>query len=1844
MSCEVGWYVHPIFHDRIAASLVWFAHFGITLAPIQIWITTVQLEAMETRMMMLLTSRRSYAIFPYILLFFLFPTHSHATDDCGTTVDYTMIVGETWTTSGSPYCIDVAVQIASLTINPGVTVKFRGDYSFEVLGTLIAIGTEQDSITFTRPDSVSGWQGIYFHDAGEGSELAYCTIEKSKNSGVRIVDSVPPSIDHCTFASNSASQGGGLNISISSLPESELILSDCTFKNNSSSSHGGALKVHMTDGAVTIIHSTFQYNTANPSNANGDYVAGAFYLPQGDATISRCLFVGNRSNARCKASYDCDVIARGGAIYIGSSGSAEFTNCSFVANRTNASNGSNPFWSGSSSRSYGAGIYVATGSVTISNAIFTGNSCTATNNGRHLAGGGIYVNSGAVTAINNIIVENNDATGVHGAGGTLDIMNSIIYLNNGEGTQVSGSCTITYSDIQGGYEGEGNIQLHPIYDEEYQIVSGSPCIDAGNPLPSYNDLCRPPSLGSLSNDMGAYGGPDACGWLNTAWLDPPPAPPSAFSAEVEVGQIVLTWSANADHDLLEYRLYRDTASEATTLLATIPAGTETYSDTDILPETFYYYRLTAVDEAEQESAYSIEVVAKADDVTPPDAPIGLMADGGDGFTSLTWAANTEDDLALYRIYRNTQATPTTPIDSVSAGVESYVDDSVTNGMTYYYCLTAVDDGGNESAYSDTVSAYPDIPRADLAVALTAYPLSPGAGDTLTLTAQLTNVGPEVAQGVTVSFTVPAELSFISATPEANYDPSTGAWSVGELAGGEVDTLIVYMRVDTSGVFVCSVEVVASDLSDPVASNDMAEVEVRTHDTDLGLTMFVDQENPIAGEEIIYTLTLTNHGPSNADGAAVGDTLALGLTFRGASSSQGSYSQQSGTWSVGSLDLSASATLSLTARVDSLGEIANTAWITESNLPDLVASNDSARVIVDCSWADLSLEYAASDTLPPVGGAFDLTLRLYNAGPHDTEEIEVLCSVPLGIRFSSVTASSGNFDTGSGIWSLASLAEGTHDSLEIAAIIDSVGAISCSAEITASSLRDSNASDDVVSVIISGQAADLALASTVDVPFPDVEDDVSITVTVVNHGPSTASSVVIHDALPNGLALTATTPSQGSYNEGTADWSVGDLTSGANATLTLDVTVATFGVFINQAYVVPGELPDLVAANDSTSVVVNSEHADLSISLNVDESQPVLNDVVLLTITVTNNGPNAALGVMVEDIPPAGLNFTSRSTSQGSVVDNTWTIGTLAAGANATWLIDATVTSEALITNTAEITASEQADRNASNNSATISIDSRSNHPPEIAHTPSTWPWSVGVDQVVTATITDRDEVATAELHYRRGRGTLYTPLTMEWIGGDDYEATIPGGEITSWGVEYYITASDEEPLEGISDSYSPPVAISNLVRSEAQPAGSEQDSYRLVSFPLNLTDPDPGSALADDLGSYNKCRWRFFELSSSQDYIEHPETEDVTAGHGYWLIVRDSGQTLGTGAATSVSLVEEFAIDLHAGWTFIGNPFSFPLPQSALHRFSGGALDIRACAGSWSTHSDSLYPFEGYAIFANESDQLLINPDLTSTPLVGTRSPAADARAWAIRVAAQVQRAQDNDNVALASVGALPGWDRLDRAEPPIIGEYVSVYFAHPAGEGPTRRLCVDARPEPANGVVWDLDVVTNITDRVLLRFAGLDEVPGRFQIRLLDDRLGISQDLRALEIYELTPMADGEERYALRLVVGTAAFLEGEIDLATTVPVRYELAPAVPNPCHPLATIRYGLPHSERVTLQIYNVLGEVIATLVPGEPRAAGQHVAVWNGRDQSGCWVNPGVYFYALQVEGQGTVRRQKLILVR
>ena len=247
----------------------------------------------------------------------------------------------------------------------------------------------------------------------------------------------------------------------------------------------------------------------------GTYVEGGGILIQySSPVIQSNLIINNSAIRRPSGTFS----AGGGAIRVGD-GMPRILNNMIVSN----------------SGMYGGGIVLNyTGAIVRNNIIAYNRVYQAVAGAATFGGGGIWMTGTFEDAPK--IIENNTVFGnaSSGSGGgpagrgggvlvsstTATLRNNIIWGNTqARGTQiglVGGAPTVTYSDVQDGYSGTGNISLDPMFaDSSFHLLGNSPCIDAGDTSAIYNDvedlgnpgMAKSPALGELRNDMGAYGGP-----------------------------------------------------------------------------------------------------------------------------------------------------------------------------------------------------------------------------------------------------------------------------------------------------------------------------------------------------------------------------------------------------------------------------------------------------------------------------------------------------------------------------------------------------------------------------------------------------------------------------------------------------------------------------------------------------------------------------------------------------------------------------------------------------------------------------------------------------------------------------------------------------------------------------------------------------------------------------------------------------------------------------------------------------------------------------------------------------------------------------------------------------------------------------------------------------------------------------------------------------------------------------------------------------------------------------------------------------------------------------------------
>ena len=126
--------------------------------------------------------------------------------------------------------------------------------------------------------------------------------------------------------------------------------------------------------------------------------------------------------------------------------------------------------------------------------------------------------------------------------------------------------------------------------------------------------------------------------------------------------------------------------------------------------------------------------------------------------------------------------------------------------------------------------------------------------------------------------------------------------------------------------------------------------------------------------------------------------------------------------------------------------------------------------------------------------------------------------------------------------------------------------------------------------------------------------------------------------------------------------------------------------------------------------------------------------------------------------------------------------------------------------------------------------------------------------------------------------------------------------------------------------------------------------------------------------------------------------------------------------------------------------------------------------------------------------------------------------------------------------------------------------------------------------------------------------------------------------LFDVTDLAAGAVTYAMTDEAGSFALsLQGP---GRARPAGFALGPNYPNPFNPSTIIPYQLPVSTSVRLEVFNLLGQRVTTLVDGH-RPAGAHTAVWDATDAAGQAVGAGVYFYRLS--GGGATWTRKMVLL-
>ena len=589
-------------------------------------------------------------------------------------------------------------------------------------------------------------------------------------------------------------------------------------------------------------------------------------------------------------------------------------------------------------------------------------------------------------------------------------------------------------------------------------------------------------------------------------------------------------------------------------------------------------------------------------------------------------------------------------------------------------------------YIANVTYFSVFPKADLQLNKSSNLINANYGDIIIWTLKITNNGPNVGTGIRLKDLIPDGLIILSCDDE-NYNKKTGILNIDSLNMGESKIINIKTLVNKTGTFINEASVSGNEYDwDLKNNNDSAGINVNPS-ADLAVEILVNDTNPKFNSLVKWTLRVTNNGPDEATGVVVCDLLSKDLIYL---SSTGNYDVKSGLWNIGTLERGKSVSIDIVTLVNKTGKIANDASVSGKEYDwNLTNNYDNQSIDVEVC-ADLAIEKLVNDTNPKFNSLVEWTLRVTNNGP-DTATGVVVCDIlPEGLI--SIDKSFN------GTWNVGKLFNNQTKELTIICLVNKTGKLVNIADI-AGNEYDCNLTNNIVNKSIEvAQSADLFVKKYVNNTSPDFGEIIKWSVVVSNNGPDIATNVQVNDLLDDGLIFVKSSSTKGNYDVKSGIWTIDSLAPETDETLNIYCKVNKIGKILNFVSVNSTQY-DWNESNNHDNESVNAvKIADLSVIKLINNSNPNYNDLIKWTIIVSNNGPNMATGVIVNDLLPKSVEYISSYLSKGfyNPVNGIWDVGNLNAGEKLQLNIVSKIVKTGDITNVVNVKGNEK-DSNLTNN-------------------------------------------------------------------------------------------------------------------------------------------------------------------------------------------------------------------------------------------------------------------------------------------------------------------------------------------------------------------------------------------------------------------------------------------------------------------------------------------------------------------------------------------------------------------
>jgi uncharacterized repeat protein (TIGR01451 family) len=330
--------------------------------------------------------------------------------------------------------------------------------------------------------------------------------------------------------------------------------------------------------------------------------------------------------------------------------------------------------------------------------------------------------------------------------------------------------------------------------------------------------------------------------------------------------------------------------------------------------------------------------------------------------------------------------------------------------------------------------------------------------------------------------------------------------------------------------------------------------------DVAVTVTAAEPLVRVGQQLAFSLTLTNDGAVHAFDIIVAIPLPTTLTVVASSASVGQYDGDGAAWSIDSLAIGEVATLGVIATARLPAQVTGTAALVSSSphdgndlnnvdsVPVVVTVDDDAPVLANES-ADLEISTIVANDVVERGELVTQVVTLTNLGPGDSSTVEVAYPGGYGSDIVGAVASPGT-SFKSRVWTVGSVPAGQSVTLEVTERANRAGIALVTAQIIQTGTPDANIDNNISRAVLRVSSADVLVLTRTDAAHLTVGADVTMTIVATNLGPHVAQGASVIGLLPPGLSLVDTTTTTGGFDPRTGVWQIGDLAPGDIQTLTI----------------------------------------------------------------------------------------------------------------------------------------------------------------------------------------------------------------------------------------------------------------------------------------------------------------------------------------------------------------------------------------------------------------------------------------------------------------------------------------------------------------------------------------------------------------------------------------------------------------------------------------------------------------------------------------------------------------------